>query len=94
MSDNDLIRRGDAIAACQDIISAVEMESIPAAPAPTLAAALALPEIAALVDAAEALAKQASKTSSLGAMTGPHWTHLSIATLTTRAALAAIEVTP
>jgi hypothetical protein len=43
------------------------------------------------VEALASLEKQASTTSSRGAVTGPHWTHLTIAILKARATLAEIE---
>jgi hypothetical protein len=55
MSDQDLIRRRDVMALrgpMSFVVSAHAIESIPAA-TPTMADALALPEVRALVDAAE-----------------------------------------
>jgi hypothetical protein len=43
------------------------------------------------VEALVSLVKQASTTSSRGAVTGPHWTHLTVAILKARTTLAEIE---
>jgi hypothetical protein len=43
------------------------------------------------VEALVSLVKQASTTSSRGAVTGPHWTHLTLAILKARTTLAEIE---
>jgi hypothetical protein len=48
-------------------------------------------KLAKAVEALVSLVKQASTTSSRGAVTGPHWTHLTVAILKARAVLAEIE---
>jgi hypothetical protein len=48
-------------------------------------------KLAKAVEALVSLVKQASTTSSRGAVTGPHWTHLTVAILKARAAIAEIE---
>ena len=89
MSDNDLIRRGDVLELLQSGLGLTldklsrRIAAIPAAPAPTLAAALALPEIAALVDAGNVMAK-ALRGNYIVPQSAQNW----------EAALAAIKVTP
>jgi hypothetical protein len=48
-------------------------------------------KLAKAVEALVSLVKQASTTSSRGAVTGPHWTHLTLAILKARTTLAEIE---
>ena len=101
MSDNDLILRGDALDCFMgldrigDIMDAIA--AIPAAPAPTLAAALAMPEIASLVDALDNLLSAAdayAETPPQSCIEALASCDVATAAEAARAALAAIEVTP
>lgn len=60
-------------------------------PAPTLAEALDVPEVKATVEAGKALEKAATGVERRGATVGPQWTHLTIALLQARTALARIK---
>ena len=76
---------GDTLRAAR-ILAAIEP-----VPAPTLAEALKLPEIAALVGAFVALEKAASEVSKCGAQTGGQWVKLTVALLKSRLTLRKLE---